>query len=308
MTQVTPPGWYPDPGHAGDGPRQERWWDGGRWTEGLRPAGAPAAPAGAPTAPGWGGPAPWGPGGPGPGQPYGPPPKGRRTARTAVAAVVGLVVLAGIGGGVYALTQGGSGDRASQGPRDDAPQERKGPGDGAADAATDGVSGISLPVLEGWTGTSGEAGASVTTTPYPCPGTPEQTCVRSGAFSMPAQAAGVKERTARATAEADIEANAEEAYGGRTYGKITSHEEVAAKAVTVAGERGYLVRWKVETEAGVDGYVQSLAFPSPASPQLMVLVRFGLDDHPKAPRPTVLDQIPRAIQKAELGSGPGREV
>ncbi|WDV30695.1 DUF2510 domain-containing protein [Streptomyces sp. AD16] len=39
------PGWYPDPGHEGDGPRQERWWDGGRWTDSLRPAGGPGAPA-----------------------------------------------------------------------------------------------------------------------------------------------------------------------------------------------------------------------------------------------------------------------
>ncbi|WP_163008344.1 DUF2510 domain-containing protein, partial [Streptomyces sp. S5] len=47
MTQVTPPGWYPDPGHEGDGPRQERWWDGGRWTDSLRPAG-PARASGQP--------------------------------------------------------------------------------------------------------------------------------------------------------------------------------------------------------------------------------------------------------------------
>ncbi|GHI44409.1 DUF2510 domain-containing protein [Streptomyces albidoflavus] len=300
MTQVTPPGWYPDPGHEGDGPRQERWWDGGRWTDSLRPAGGPGAPA-PQAAPGWGRPAPWAHG-----QPYAPPPKSRRTARTVVAAVVGLVVLAGIGGGVYALTQDRADDRAGSAQEDTG--ERGAPGEGAADAATDGASGISLPVLEGWTGASGEAGAQVTTRPYPCPGSPEQTCVRSGAFSMPAQAVGLKEKTARATAEADIEANTEEAYGGGTYGKITSQEEVAAKAVTVAGQRGYLVRWKVETASGVEGYVQSLAFPSPASPELMVLVRFGLDDHPKAPKPTVLDQIPRAIQKAELGTGPGREV
>ncbi|MYV54202.1 DUF2510 domain-containing protein, partial [Streptomyces sp. SID3212] len=38
MTHSTPPGWHPDPGHTGDGPRLERWWDGSAWTEELRSA------------------------------------------------------------------------------------------------------------------------------------------------------------------------------------------------------------------------------------------------------------------------------
>ncbi|MEV0041329.1 DUF2510 domain-containing protein, partial [Streptomyces sp. NPDC050804] len=36
MTYTTPPGWYPDPGHSGDGPQRERWWDGSAWTDELR--------------------------------------------------------------------------------------------------------------------------------------------------------------------------------------------------------------------------------------------------------------------------------
>ncbi|MFB7601130.1 DUF2510 domain-containing protein, partial [Streptomyces sp. NPDC056160] len=42
MTQVTPPGWYPDPGQTSDGPATERWWDGKAWTERTRPAGSAA--------------------------------------------------------------------------------------------------------------------------------------------------------------------------------------------------------------------------------------------------------------------------
>ncbi|MER6130053.1 DUF2510 domain-containing protein, partial [Streptomyces sp. NPDC001795] len=38
MTQVTPPGWYPDPGQTSDGPATERWWDGKAWTDRTRPA------------------------------------------------------------------------------------------------------------------------------------------------------------------------------------------------------------------------------------------------------------------------------
>jgi hypothetical protein len=42
MTQVTPPGWYPDPGQTIDGPATERWWDGKAWTDQTRPAGSGA--------------------------------------------------------------------------------------------------------------------------------------------------------------------------------------------------------------------------------------------------------------------------
>ncbi|CAM5232015.1 hypothetical protein STENM223S_10118 [Streptomyces tendae] len=36
MTQVTPPGWYPDPGQTQDAPPTERWWDGTAWTARIR--------------------------------------------------------------------------------------------------------------------------------------------------------------------------------------------------------------------------------------------------------------------------------
>ncbi|MEU2743961.1 DUF2510 domain-containing protein, partial [Streptomyces sp. NPDC007095] len=43
MTQVTPPGWYPDPGQTSDSPATERWWDGKTWTDQTRPVGSAAA-------------------------------------------------------------------------------------------------------------------------------------------------------------------------------------------------------------------------------------------------------------------------
>ncbi|MYS19478.1 DUF2510 domain-containing protein, partial [Streptomyces sp. SID4948] len=33
VTTTTTPGWYPEPGHTGNGPAMERWWDGNAWTE-----------------------------------------------------------------------------------------------------------------------------------------------------------------------------------------------------------------------------------------------------------------------------------
>lgn len=335
MTQVTPPGWYPDPGQTTDGPRTERWWDGNVWTDQVRavgsaaewggsapaapPAYPPAAPMGAPNAhpayPSY------------PGQPTAP----RRGLRTGIAVGVALVVLAGIGGGVYFLTaddDNGDNDSAAKGPSSSAPSKPGAPqdpqdpeqsqppgGESAAPPseegyATDILSGISLPVPKGWTGAAGEGGgASVTTGPYPCPRETSKTCTRGGAYSGPAKGFKVDAKTAEAAAKADIAVNAKESYGGKTYGKITSHKELESKAVTVAGQKGYLVRWKAVTEKSDDGYVQSLAFPSPTVKSELVIVRFGIDVNDESPKVSVMDEITQGIKAAAGGGGgSGREV
>ncbi|MFI6876869.1 DUF2510 domain-containing protein [Streptomyces sp. NPDC050400] len=158
MTSQTPAGWYPDPGQVPDGPRTERWWDGGRWTDRTRPATtppplppqpagqAPAPLAQQPTAPGTIPAYPNYPGQPGysgqqgypghPGYPGQLPPKPRNKARIAIAAGVAVVVLAGIVGGVYALTagdgNGGSGKVSADSQRPDGPRGNDGgPGGGS---------------------------------------------------------------------------------------------------------------------------------------------------------------------------------
>jgi hypothetical protein len=40
VTEPTPAGWYPDPGHTG----QQRYWDGSAWTENYAPGNTEAAP------------------------------------------------------------------------------------------------------------------------------------------------------------------------------------------------------------------------------------------------------------------------
>ncbi|WP_419723979.1 DUF2510 domain-containing protein [Streptomyces pratensis] len=283
---MTPPGWHPDPGHSGKGPAQERWWDGARWTGHVRAS--PAAMR-------------------------------RRRVRVGVGVVVGAVVLASIGGGVYLLgEEGGRPGAAASSPSasPDAPDagrkdsgrgsEDNGPGEPAPPTepgfATDLAAGISLPVPEGWEGRSGAVGAGLTTGEHPCPGDTAETCVRGGVFSAPAAALELAEGTPEEVAKKDIAVNAEESYGGETYGKITSHEELKSEAVTVAGQKGYAVRWKVVTEKGDDGYVESLVFPSPASTGMLVVVRSGFDVNKAAPKLSVLDEITRGIKAA---SGPG---
>ncbi|NGO07024.1 DUF2510 domain-containing protein [Streptomyces sp. HC44] len=319
MTQVTPPGWYPDPGQTNDGPATQRWWDGRTWTEQTRPAESAA----------WGPPAYPPSGGPYPGS---LPDTPRRRLRTGLAIAAAVAVLAGIGGGVYALTAddgsgGGNQDNARTAPTLPGPQGQDGGGQGGPDDgesggpgqpsppqtekgyATDALSGISIPVPDGWTGQSGQVGgAGVSTGTYKCPGDTSKECVRGGANSAPAVALEIKATTAESAAKEDISKNAQESYGGATYGKITSRDELASKAVTVAGEKGYMVRWKVVTSKGDDGYVESLAFPSPANPEMLVIVRFGIDASAEAPKVSVIDEITKGIKEAAGGGGNGQKV
>ncbi|MFJ6539616.1 DUF2510 domain-containing protein [Streptomyces sp. NPDC091385] len=315
MTQVTPPGWYPDPGQPHNAPPAERWWDGTAWTAQVRPAGHgtyPAPPAYPATAP------------------YPPPPTPRRGLRIGIAVAAAVAVLASIGVGVYALAKdsGGGHDRAGAGqerrgrggPEGSAPGDRGGPGDPGSSPSPrrsripkvkgggtlpDPFNGISMPVPDGWTGEVISIGAQVTSDKsYKCPGNASQSCTAGGAYTASATALGTKGDTAEAVAKADIAANAKQSYGGTTYGSITSHEVLASKTVTVAGQKGYLVRWKAVTSKGSDGYVESVAFPSPNDAHEILVVRFGLD---VGQRTTVIDEILKGI-KVWSGGGSGQDV
>ncbi|WP_338483130.1 DUF2510 domain-containing protein [Streptomyces sp. SCSIO 75703] len=310
MTQATPPGWYPDPGQKSDGPATERWWDGEAWTDRVRPAGQAAA---------------WvPPGGAYPAYPAFParpePPARRRGPRTGVAVAVTVAVLAGLGTGVYVLA-GPGGDRTAatqdgRGPGREDPFGGPGGGGGSPDApdpappavgggsVTDRVNGISLPVPDGWRGESVAVGAQVMADEsYDCPGDTSKTCVKGGAYSAPALVLGTPGGTPEEIAKADIEKNAEESYGS-AYGGIGSHEELASGAVTVAGQKGWRVRWKAVTEKGSDGYVESLVFPSPGAPERIVVVRVGVDvDQGQG----IFDDIADGIRAAS-GRGPGQDV
>ncbi|MGA5015859.1 hypothetical protein ACPCAA_00235 [Streptomyces griseoincarnatus] len=288
------------------------------------PGAVPAYGSGVRQGGGWGPVETLGGGIPGyPVHPVAPPSRRGRRLRIGIAVAVAVAVLASIGVGVYALTDDGGGrsTATSQQPggRDDgrdAPEEG-GPdreGDGGGDeprrvesgAVTDALSGISLPVPDGWYGEELQAGAALTSkTSYDCPGDTSKTCVKGGAYSAPAVVLGTRGDTAEEVAKADIAANAEESYGGEAYGRITSHDVLASKAVTVAGQKGYLVRWKAVTQEGSDGFVQSLAFPSPNRPDQMVVVRFGVDTDQQQ---KILDEITEGIEVAEGGRGNGQDV
>lgn len=341
MTQVTPPGWYPDPGQTNDGPANERWWDGKAWTDQTRPAGSAAE---------WGPPPQQPADGAYPAYPAVPPAAPRRGLRTGIAVAAAVAVLAAIGVGAYALSNngggngngnqagsqqgqnapggqggpegqngtggqgdpfggsggtGGSGGSGGTGGATPAPSQSAQPKVGAGGNVTDSLDGISLPVPADWYGQAVQGGAQVTSNDsYKCPGDTAKLCTKGGAYSAPAVLLGTTGATAEAVAKADIAANAKQSYGGKTYGGITSHEVLASKAVTVAGQQGYLVRWKAVTSNGADGYVESLAFPSPASSSQMVVVRFGVD---VGQNQSVIDEITSGI-KVSSGGGDGQKI
>lgn len=331
---TTPPGWYPDPGYTGPGSAPERWWDGFAWTEHTREAPGPTSQT-------FGPPVPVYP----PGE-VGAPARGRGP-KIAAAVVVVAVVAAAIAGGIALLgDDGGSddgGDRAGPGPTATAPAPDRssggsddggdggvsggdgdrGPGDPSESAvpqpsddpnvSEDALNGIGLPVLDGWQESRSSAGGAGVTTEarYPCPNDAASQCLRGGVFSMPAT--GFKAKSPEGIAKEDIEQAAESSYGKNqengkeSYGGITSHKQLKSEAVTVAGQKGYLVRWKVITKKGEDGYVQTVAFPSPLLRDTMVLVRFGFDVSDKAPPLSDMDKIVKGI-KALGDNGDGQSV
>ncbi|NEA42687.1 hypothetical protein, partial [Streptomyces sp. SID11385] len=171
------------------------------------------------------------------------------------------------------------------------------------------VNGLRIPVPKGWEGQSLTTGASVDAGTYACPvpdpsAGDEDSCVHGGIQSVPAAALGITAKTAEEIAKADIAKNAEDSYGGGAYGDITSHSVDTAKAVKIAGSEGYLVRWKVVTSKGPDGYAETVAFPSPTTKQMVVL-RVGLDISDDAPKLSVLDELLDGIKAGEAATSGG---
>lgn len=307
----TPPGWYPDPGHTGTGAAPERWWDGERWTENTRGAGDPrgATPGDALSQPGF-------PHGPGMAPGFPPPPPQGRPKGPLIAGVAGVVavVLALVVGGVVLVNDGRGDARAGDEPAPTAPSD--GASRGESSEPDDGSSrgpgeerltmadGVTLPLPPGWSRVEGTYGAAVNTTPYTCP-LQEERCVRAGAAVYVTPRNG----DPQAVATADIEDNAGFSYGADYYGGITSHREVASKPVEVAGQAGYLVRWKIDNKADPDAYVQSVAFPHPDGSGQMLVLRAGTDIHRDAPPVGDLEKLVAGLEKgAVVDDGRTEEV
>jgi len=298
MSITPPPGWYRDPSH----PHVERWWDGTAWTEHRRAAGQTA---GQPFA-----------------QPgFGPPPSGGGSGRAKAIALgtAGGVLVASIVTGVLVLGGTDDGDpsasttpsplRPSPTLSDDRPSA--GPS-----VVTDELNGITFPLLDGWVRPTGIAQDDIVMTTdgtYDCPGG-TGICRHGRVVSRTVTAND--EKSPEALAKADIKPAADEAYDRdptdrRPYNGITARRLVAQGPVAVAGRAGYYVRWRVHTDAGPGGYVQSLAFPSSTGSESPVIVRYAFDAGRTGPPLSDMDRITKGIRPTDdtaTGGGVGSSV
>lgn len=305
---TTPPGWYPDPGHTGNGPALERWWDGAVWTEQTRAPGYPQTPQ------------LMSPQQPPDGRPKGPLIAGICASVVVVAAlIIGSVIVFSDDDSKDEKADdkpsasapekpGDDGDDGDKAPEDDAPEDEEPPGEPEPGAPGTIADGVTLPQLSGWQRTEGTAGAAVTIGPYKCPATKEEGCVRGGSAVLIAPEGA---DDAEALAKADIEPNAEQSYGKEYYGGIESHDELLSEKVTVAGEQGYRVRWKVENKTGPDAYIESVAFEHPDGSGRMLTMRTGFDIHDEAPPLSAMDKLVKGAVKgsaSEEEDGDSEEV
>ncbi|MGW1499258.1 DUF2510 domain-containing protein [Streptomyces mirabilis] len=281
MSMTPPPGWYSDPSY----PLVERWWDGTAWTDHRRGPEAPQVPL-APPRPVGGG-------------------SGRAKAVALVTA--GVVLVTSIVTGAFVLgREGGDGGTAATRttPPAASAQTTGSPADpssGDPSVVTDELNGITLPLFDGWVRAQDVAEDDVMmTTPgtYDCPGDPGL-CRHGRVVSRTVTAND--ERSPKALAEHDIADAASTAYDrdlldNRPFHGVTSHRQLRASPVAVAGSVGYLVRWQVKTGVGPGGYVESLAFPSGVGSRALVIVRFAFDAGADGPPLTDMDRITEGIR------------
>ncbi|MER5827756.1 DUF2510 domain-containing protein [Streptomyces mirabilis] len=281
MSMTPPPGWYRDPSH----PLVERWWDGTAWTDHRRGPEALQVPLAPP-------------------RPVG---GGSRRAKAVALVTAGVVLVTSIVTGAFVLGRegGGGGTAATRTTPPAAPGQTAGspagPSSGDSSVVVDELNGIALPLFDGWVRARDVAEEDVMmTTPgtYDCPGDPGL-CRHGRVVSRTVTAND--ERSPKALAEHDIADAASTAYDrdlldNRPFHGITSHRQLRASPVAVAGSVGYLVRWRVKTGVGPGGYVESLAFPSGVGSRALVIVRFVFDAGADGPPLTDMDRITEGIR------------
>lgn len=322
---ITPPaGWYTDPS-APPAQHVERWWDGSAWTEHRR---APEALHMGQAQPGFGPPQVQSQGQFQAQTQAQPVASGGGRAKVVALSVAGVVLVASIVTGVVVLGEDdGTSQEGAPAPSTSEPVESPSPTsptpttsapDPDPSHLVDPLNGITIPVPEGWEKADNTVDRDPTIeTPdtYDCPG--DSGLCHHGTVSS-RTATATDERSPKALALGDIKDAADRAYdedaiGRQPFDGIKSHQKVKEGTVAVAGRSGYLVRWRVHTESGPGGYVQSLVFPSSLGSEAPVIVRFAIDAGTGEGVPPLsdMDKITKGIRQAgdgETGGGVGNSV
>lgn len=314
MSMTPPPGWYRDP----SAPHVERWWDGTAWTEHRRspeattpqqPYAQPQFTPSTPTVP------------LGTGSSGGSGGSGRAKAIALTAAAVVLVAAIVTGAVVLRGDDGDPQTQTAPTPTSSAPTSAEpspSPSESSSEPSADDPSvvvdelnGITLPLLDGWARPQSVIEADIVMTTsgtYDCPGD-DGLCRHGTVISR--TVTSNDEKSPETLAKDDISEAADRAYdrnkvNQRPFHGITSHEVVEQGAVAVAGRTGYFVRWRVKTEAGPGGYVQSMAFPSSVGSESMVMVRYAFDAGEEGPPLADMDRITKGIRPVgDEGTGGG---
>jgi len=203
-------------------------------------------------------------------------------ARAVALTACGTVLVAAIVSGALALARGDGDDVvADTAPTVASPTPTTVP-PGPAPAPSrldDELDGISLPLPDGWVPAKYVTRDNVVMT---------TDGGRVFTHTLPANSGA----SPASLAKNDIPQAADSSYGG-----IRNHRVVGSERVAVAGRTGYLVRWRVRTAQGSEGYVQSLAFtPGPGGPPGAVVVRFAFDAGPDGPPLADMDRITDGIR------------
>ncbi|MDT0487079.1 DUF2510 domain-containing protein [Streptomyces doebereineriae] len=215
------------------------------------------------------------PEGPGP-----PRPAGGASGRAKAVALTasGVVLVAAIVSGAFALARGDGDDVVA----DTAPTVATPPPSTASpdpSRLVDELDGISLPLPDGWVPAKYVTRDNVVMT---------TDGGRVFTRTLPADSGA----SPASLAKKDIPQAAHSSYAG-----IRSHRVVGSERVAVAGCTGYVVRWRVESAQGSEGYVQSLVFtPAPGGPRNAVVVRFAFDAGPDGPPLADMDRITDGIR------------
>lgn len=213
------------------------------------------------------------PGAPGPPRAAGGA-SGRAKAVTLTAC--GIVLVAAIVCGAFALARG-QGDDVVADPAPTVTSPSPTTASAAPSRLVDELDGISLPLPDGWVPSK-----------YVTPDNLVMTTDGGRVFTrtLPANSGPAS------LAKKDIPQAAASSYRG-----IHGHRVVGSERVDVPGRTGYLVRWRVRTAQGSEGYVQSLALtPAPGGPPDAVVVRFAFDAGPGGPPLADMDRITRGIR------------